>query len=61
MWTPPAGVTKQSAIYGSGGGAVSGLLADSGSSAVGTSYGGLTATTNVKSGSGASWTVDLTN
>jgi PKD repeat protein len=61
MWTPPAGVTQQSVMYGSGGGAVSGLLADSGSSAVGTSYGGLTATTNVKSGSGASWTVDLTN
>jgi hypothetical protein len=61
MWTPPAGVTQQSAIYGAGGGAVSGLLADSGSSAVGTSYGGLTATTNVTSGSGASWTVDLTN
>jgi PKD repeat protein len=60
-WTPPAGVTQQSVIYGAGGGAVSGLLVDSGSSAVGASYGGLTATTNVKSGSGASWTVDLTS
>jgi hypothetical protein len=60
-WTPPAGVTQQSVIFGAGGGAVSGLLADSGTSAVGGSYGGLTATTNVKSGSGASWTVDLTN
>jgi hypothetical protein len=58
-WTPPAGVTQRSVVYGAGGGAVSGLVADSGS-AVSGSYGGLTATTNVSSGSGAAWTVGLT-
>jgi len=34
------------------------VVADSGSAVTG-SYGGLTATTNVTSGSGASWTIGL--
>jgi hypothetical protein len=58
-WSPPAGVTQRSVVVGSGGGAVSGLLVDSGSTTVSGSYGGQTATTNVKSGSGASWVVAL--
>jgi PKD repeat protein len=57
-WTPPASVTQRSAVYGSGGGAVSGLLADSGSPVTGT-YGGLTATTNATSGSDIAWTIAL--
>ncbi|MBV9293583.1 MAG: PKD domain-containing protein [Frankiales bacterium] len=57
-WTPPAGVTKRTDVYGAGGGAVSALLADSGAAVTGT-YGGLTATSNVVSGSAASWTVGL--
>jgi PKD repeat protein len=57
-WSLPAGVTQRSVIFGSGGGAVSGLLVDSGSTVSG-SYGGQTATTNVKSGSGAAWVVAL--
>ncbi|HEX3907137.1 MAG TPA: PKD domain-containing protein, partial [Mycobacteriales bacterium] len=57
-WTPPSGVTKEADVYGSGGGAVSSLVADSGGSVSGT-YGGLTATTNATSGSGAEWTIGL--
>jgi hypothetical protein len=57
-WTPPAGVTKRVAVFGTGGGADSGLLADSGTAVSGT-YGGLTATTNAVSGSGIEWTVAL--
>jgi PKD repeat protein len=57
-WTPPAGVADRAEVFGSGGGAVSGLLGDSGAAVTGT-YGGLTATTNVTSGSGASWTIGI--
>jgi hypothetical protein len=57
-WTPPAGVTKRSDVYGTGGGAVSALLVDSGSPVSG-SYGGLVATTNATSGSAAQWTIGL--
>jgi PKD repeat protein len=59
-WTPPAAVTSRASDYGVGGGAVSALLADSGS-AVSGGYGGLTATTNAKSGTGVEWTVALSN
>lgn len=59
-WTAPAGVTTRSAVYGSGGGAVSALLVDSGGAIAG-NYGGLAATTNVTSGSEVSWTVALAN
>jgi hypothetical protein len=59
-WTPPSGVIKRSDVYGGGGGAVSGLLADSGSAVTG-SYGGLTAMTNATSGSAAQWTIGLSN
>lgn len=59
-WAAPAGVTTRSTAFGSGGGAVSELLADSGS-AVSGSYGGLTATTNATSGAGVEWTVALAN
>jgi PKD repeat protein len=57
-WTAPASVTRRSAVFGSGGGAVSALLADSGSPVTGT-YGGLTATANVSSGTGIAWTIAL--
>jgi PKD repeat protein len=57
-WTPPAGITKRSDVYGTGGGAVSDLLVDSGSPVSG-SYGGLVATTNATSGSAAQWTIAL--
>jgi PKD domain len=59
-WTPPAGVVQRSAVFGVGGGAVSALLADSGS-AVSGSYGGLTATTNAASGVGVEWTIALSS
>jgi PKD repeat protein len=57
-WTAPSGVTQRAVVYGSGGGAVSALLVDSGAAVTG-SYGGLTATTNATSGSGTSWTIGL--
>ena len=57
-WTTPPSVTVESTLLGSAGGAVSAVVADSGSPVAG-SYGGLTATTNVTSGSGASWTIGL--
>jgi hypothetical protein len=57
-WTPPAGVVKRSAVFGTGGGAISALLADSGG-AVSGSYGGLTATTNATSGAAVAWTIAL--
>jgi hypothetical protein len=57
-WTPPAGVTKRSEVEGTASGAVSGLLVDSGSAVSGT-YGGLVATTDATSGSGAAWTIAL--
>ena len=57
-WTTPPSVTVESTLLGSAGGAVSAVVADSGSAVTG-SYGGLTATTNVTSGSGASWTIGL--
>jgi PKD repeat protein len=57
-WTPPAGVTKRSDVYGTAGGAVSALLADSGTGVSG-SYPAQTATTNVSSGSSVQWTVAL--
>jgi hypothetical protein len=59
-WTAPPAVTKRTDAYGSGGGAVSALLADSGSAVTG-SYGGQTATTNATSGSAAQWTIGLSN
>jgi hypothetical protein len=57
-WTAPSGVTQRSVVVGTGGGAVSALLVDSGAAVTGT-YGRLTATTNVTSGSGTSWTIGL--
>jgi hypothetical protein len=57
-WTAPADVTNRSAVYGTAGGAVSALLADSSTPVSGT-YGGKTATTNATSGSGATWTIAL--
>jgi hypothetical protein len=57
-WTPPAGVNKESATYGSGGGATSALVADSGSAVVGT-YPAQLATTNATSGSAAQWSIAL--
>jgi hypothetical protein len=58
-WTPPAGVTQRAVVYGTSGGAISALLADSGAGVSG-SYPGQTATTNVTSGSAAQWTIALT-
>jgi PKD repeat protein len=57
-WTAPSDVTTRSAVYGTGGGAVSALLGDSGA-AVSGAYGGKTATTNATSGSAATWTIGL--
>jgi hypothetical protein len=57
-WTAPATATTRSAVFGTKAGADSALLVDSGSTVSG-AYGGLTATTNSTSGSGASWTVAL--
>jgi PKD repeat protein len=59
-WTSPASVARHSSVFGSGGGAVSAMLTDSGSAVRG-SYGGLTATTNASSGSGATWAIALAN
>jgi hypothetical protein len=60
QWTAPPSVGTRTTVYGSGGGAVSALLADS-DGAVAGNYGGLAATTNVTSGSEVSWTVALAN
>jgi PKD repeat protein len=59
-WTLPAAVTQRSTVFGTGGGAVSAALADSGA-AVSGSYGNLTATTNAVSGAGVEWTIGLAN
>jgi hypothetical protein len=58
-WAPPGTVTKRSEVYGSGGGATSALIADSGAGVTG-SYGAQTATTNATSGSAAQWSIALT-
>jgi hypothetical protein len=58
QWTTPSDVTNRSAVYGTGGGAVSAMLADSGGSVSG-SYGQQKATTNATSGSGVTWTIGL--
>jgi PKD repeat protein len=57
-WAAPADVTVETTAFGSGGGAVSALLGDSGA-AVSGAYPQHTATTNVTSGSGAAWTIAL--
>jgi hypothetical protein len=57
-WTAPSDVTTRSAGYGTGGGAVSALLTDSGTAVSGT-YPSNTATTNATSGSGAAWAIGL--
>jgi PKD repeat protein len=57
-WTPPGAVVGRSQVFGTGGGAVSAMLADSGVTVSG-SYGHQAATTNVTSGSGVTWTVAL--
>jgi hypothetical protein len=58
-WTPPAAVTKRADVYGTSGGAISALLADSGNGVSG-SYAAQTATTNATSGSAAQWSIALT-
>jgi PKD repeat protein len=55
-WTPPAGVTQRAAVYGTGSGADSALVADSGPE---TSSPALTATTNATSGASAQWSLAL--
>jgi PKD repeat protein len=57
-WTPPGSVTKRKDIYGTSGGAVSALLADSNAGVSG-SYPAQTATTNVSSGASSQWTIAL--
>jgi PKD repeat protein len=57
-WTPPASVTKRLDVYGTSGGAVSALLADSNAGVSG-SYPAQTATTDVTSGSAAQWSIAL--
>jgi PKD repeat protein len=59
LWTPPSDVTERSVAYGTGTGAVSGMLADSNAGVSG-SYAGQIATTNFSSGSAAQWTIALT-
>ncbi|MBV9292037.1 MAG: PKD domain-containing protein, partial [Frankiales bacterium] len=58
-WTAPAGVTARSSSYDTGGGFVTTLLADSGSTVNSGTYGSKTATTNAASGKGAMWTIIL--
>jgi PKD repeat protein len=57
-WTLPAGVTKRVDAYGTGGGAVSLVLADSGAGVSG-NYAAQTASSNATSGTAAQWTVAL--
>jgi hypothetical protein len=57
-WTPPAGVTKRADVYGTGSGADSALVADSGGPVSG-SYPSQTATNNATSGSSAQWSIAL--
>jgi PKD repeat protein len=57
-WTPPAGVTQRVAAYSSGTGRVSALVADAAAPSDGHA-GGLTATTDVASTRGISWTIAL--
>jgi len=56
-WTPPSGVTVRDASYGTGGGRICGLVADSAGAVTGGSVGGQTATTDQTSGQGRMWTV----
>jgi PKD repeat protein len=58
-WTPPATVVQRSVVVGSGGGAISALLTDSGNPVSG-SYGPLTASTNATTGAGVEWSIALT-
>jgi hypothetical protein len=55
-WTPPSGVTQRAVVYGTGSGADSALVADSGPV---TSSPALTATTDATSGSSAQWSLAL--
>jgi hypothetical protein len=57
-WQPPSSVTQRVAVYSSGSGRVSSLVADSGVPSDGKA-GGLTATTDVTSTRGMSWTIAL--
>ena len=58
-WTAPGGVTQRDVSYGSGTGRTSALLVDSGGPVTAGTHGGATATTNVASGRGISWTFVL--
>jgi len=58
-WTLPSGVTSRSQVFGTGGAAVSAVLADSGAGVSG-NYAAQTATSSAASGSAAQWTVALT-
>jgi len=58
LWTLPGAVTSRSTVYGSGSGAISAALGDSGA-AVSGSYPAQTASTNVSSGSAVQWSIAL--
>ncbi len=58
-WTPPSGVTVRQEVLGSGSGSISSLAVDSGGPVAAGPAGGLTATTDVASGKGISWTLAL--
>ena len=56
-WTPPAGVTVRGTSFGSSGGALSTLAADSGQAVQPGPCGGLVATSNASGATATTWTV----
>jgi len=59
-WTAPDGVTTRDTATGTGTGRYDSLLADSGGSVLGGTYGGLTANSGAASDKAVMWTIDLT-
>jgi hypothetical protein len=58
-WTAPASVTTRATSIGTGSGRMTALVADSGGAVSGSSYGGLTATTDQAAARAAAWTFVL--
>jgi hypothetical protein len=58
-WNPPAGVTVRGTSFGSGGGAIGTLSADSGTALLSGSYGNLVAVANSVASTAITWTVIL--
>jgi hypothetical protein len=60
-WTEPAGVTVRSTSFGTGGGQITSLAADSGGPVAAGTHGGLVGTANSSSGKATMWTVALSD